>query len=301
MLEAGALRYLVAIADAGSVSIAAERSFVTQPAISRRIAQLERQLGLKLFRRTPNGMVPTPAGERLIGMARDVLTRLDRAESVMRALADQRRDFVIACPVTSGDFYVAPYMAAGGAVSGIMSAPPDEAFTLLAHGADLALSTFAPPAHLRSRRIVGIPIHCHALPDPGAEAPPTVELEEVVRRPFVLPGHASAITHGVRRAAEADGIRLDLAQIADNGHLAQARAAGGHAAALVIEEPAFGLEERVLLHNGEPIVVDLFAAWEADHYAEAAIAELVEDFAGFAVARVGPRNAELFGGLSSGG
>ncbi|MDQ0664650.1 hypothetical protein QFZ35_003148 [Arthrobacter ulcerisalmonis] len=60
---------------------------------------------------------------------------------------------------------------------------------------------------------------------------------------------------------------LGATKTTSNGTLVQALAAAGQGSSLVIEHPQFGLNNIPLLHNGEPLVVDLYAGWEADHYA----------------------------------
>jgi LysR family hydrogen peroxide-inducible transcriptional activator len=71
------LRYLVAIADAGSFSAAARRAFVSQPTLSVAIAGLETELKTKLFERRGRGVALTKAGERALGHARTVLREVE--------------------------------------------------------------------------------------------------------------------------------------------------------------------------------------------------------------------------------
>jgi LysR family nitrogen assimilation transcriptional regulator len=67
------LHYLVAVADAGSFSAAAHRTHVAQPALSRQIAMLEDQIGLRLLHRSRKGVTLTDGGIRLYTLARSVL------------------------------------------------------------------------------------------------------------------------------------------------------------------------------------------------------------------------------------
>jgi DNA-binding transcriptional LysR family regulator len=76
MLDAWTLHVLVEVADRGSFSAAGEALSMTQPAVSRQIAGLERRVGVPLFRRVPRGVRPTAAGEIATGLARDILARL---------------------------------------------------------------------------------------------------------------------------------------------------------------------------------------------------------------------------------
>ncbi len=72
-----ALRYFVAIADAGSVTAAAETVAVAQPALSRHLRELERDLNVQLLQRTARGVRLTQAGATLYESAQRIL-----AESV---------------------------------------------------------------------------------------------------------------------------------------------------------------------------------------------------------------------------
>lgn len=80
MLELRHLRSLVAIADAGKLATAAERVHLSQSALSHQIRALEDHHGLALFERTRQGLQFTPAGERLLTLARSVLGEVGAAE-----------------------------------------------------------------------------------------------------------------------------------------------------------------------------------------------------------------------------
>ena len=80
MLEIRHLRSLVAIADAGKLATAAERVHLSQSALSHQIRALEDHHGLALFERTRQGLQFTPAGERLLTLARSVLAEVSAAE-----------------------------------------------------------------------------------------------------------------------------------------------------------------------------------------------------------------------------
>ena len=73
------LRALVAIADTGTFSAAAERTSRTQSAVSLQIRKLEERLGVRLLERTSRSVRPTEAGVTLIGYARRLLDVADEA------------------------------------------------------------------------------------------------------------------------------------------------------------------------------------------------------------------------------
>ena len=76
-MELTPLRYLVAIADAGHMTRAAERLGVTQPALSAMLRKMELELGVELFHRTGRGVEPTDAGAVFIEHARDAIRRVE--------------------------------------------------------------------------------------------------------------------------------------------------------------------------------------------------------------------------------
>jgi DNA-binding transcriptional LysR family regulator len=76
-MDISALQAFLAVAESGSFSRAAERIYLTQPAISKRIAALEKEIGARLFDRIGRGIHLTPAGEALLSRARNVLKELE--------------------------------------------------------------------------------------------------------------------------------------------------------------------------------------------------------------------------------
>ncbi|MEV6674476.1 LysR family transcriptional regulator [Streptomyces sp. NPDC051162] len=73
------LRYFVAVADEGSLTRAAELLFVSQPALTKQIRQLETRLGARLFTRSRTGMTLTEPGRALAARAPALLAAWDRA------------------------------------------------------------------------------------------------------------------------------------------------------------------------------------------------------------------------------
>jgi DNA-binding transcriptional LysR family regulator len=71
------LRCLVAVVDAGGFTGAASVLGVSQPSVSRTLAQLERALGVRLLRRTSREVVLTASGERVLARARRVVAEVD--------------------------------------------------------------------------------------------------------------------------------------------------------------------------------------------------------------------------------
>ena len=75
------------VADVGTVTRAAERLGTVQPAVTRRLQRLQRELGLDLVAREGTGLVLTPAGEAFLPVARRVLAEHEAAAQAAEAFA----------------------------------------------------------------------------------------------------------------------------------------------------------------------------------------------------------------------
>jgi LysR family hca operon transcriptional activator len=87
-MELRHLRYFVAVAEAGSVTVAAARELHTsQPSLSRQIRDLEDELGTELLTRRARGIELTPAGRVFLDHARSVLSQVEAAAEAARRVA----------------------------------------------------------------------------------------------------------------------------------------------------------------------------------------------------------------------
>src|SRR5689334_3577407 len=77
--------YALAVAEEGSITAAAERLGLAQPSLSQQIGTLEKQVGVRLFTRTPQGMLPTVAGRAFLAEAEIATTASRRAVTAARA------------------------------------------------------------------------------------------------------------------------------------------------------------------------------------------------------------------------
>src|SRR5207245_1015289 len=77
LMQLHQVRYFLAVAREGSMTRAAERLFVTQPALSEQVRKLERELGCLLFERLGRGVMLTAAGEAFRGHAERAVYELE--------------------------------------------------------------------------------------------------------------------------------------------------------------------------------------------------------------------------------
>src|SRR6201982_1282388 len=91
-MELRHLRYFVAVAEAGSLTVAAEqRLHTSQPSLSRQIRDLESELGAQLLTRRARGIELTPAGRTFLDHARLVLSQVEAAGEAARQVAHPSR------------------------------------------------------------------------------------------------------------------------------------------------------------------------------------------------------------------
>lgn len=90
-MDFAALQAFLAVAETGSFSRAAERIYLTQPAISKRIATLERRFDAQLFDRIGRRVQLTEAGRALLERSRSILAELDDAKRSLANLSGQIR------------------------------------------------------------------------------------------------------------------------------------------------------------------------------------------------------------------
>lgn len=209
------LRAIVTVAESGSVTRAAQLLHVVQPAISRQITSLERELGVKLFVRTPEGMHPTQEGLTLVARARRILGEIERARAEIRPNREQ-----VSGIVTVGILGSVESLLAGDLVSAVTAKHPDIELRLataysgnlqqwLDHG-DLDMSLLYNLTTTQSVRVLPLlkdKLWAVASPDAGLTADKPVDLATVFRHPFVMP---VAGEHGLRLLIDEARLTCDV-------------------------------------------------------------------------------------------
>ena len=95
------LKYVVCIAENGSINKAAEELHVAQPNLSRVVREMEAELGIQFFRRSSRGMMLTPDGELFVSQAHKILEQVDEIESLYKEKRTAKQRFSISVPRAS--------------------------------------------------------------------------------------------------------------------------------------------------------------------------------------------------------
>ncbi len=123
-METRQISYMLAIAETGSVTKAAEGLFIAQSALDQQLLKLERELGAWLFHSARNRLVPTEAGEIYLRYARQMLGLKEEAYRIIQDLAARAADAILpgADVVLKPDLVVAAAPESGAAThAGVLS------------------------------------------------------------------------------------------------------------------------------------------------------------------------------------
>lgn len=158
-MELRQLRSFSVAYTAGSMTRAAEQLFLSQPALSRQIALLERECGARLLERGPAGVSPTPAGVALFRQARAILQLADAAPEVARDAGPSRESIEVGLAPGLPPEWIAQLIAAvmdqvSTATLLITDATSGEQLRMLRDGRlDLAVIHQVPPQGLDGTRL----------------------------------------------------------------------------------------------------------------------------------------------------
>lgn len=103
------LQYFVSVASTGSFRATAQRMFASQPAISRAVARLEREIGQQLFSRGPRGAVLTPAGEATLAYAQMFTSRFAEFKAELGSGASTT--LRLGAAATAAGSFLAPFLS----------------------------------------------------------------------------------------------------------------------------------------------------------------------------------------------
>ncbi|MGW4896796.1 LysR family transcriptional regulator [Kitasatospora sp. NPDC004240] len=212
-MDLDGVRTFVAAADAGRFQEAAAELGITQQAVSKRVAALERALGVRLFTRTPRGAGLSIDGQAFLPHARELLRVAERALTSVRAGSRPLRVDVIASRVApSGlmrDFHrahpgveldVVTLFDVETAVAALRSGAIDASFRAVAvPGRPL-------PADIASVRVLDEPLHLLTGPGHALAGARSVSVAELAGHRIWMPG----IVPGTEWAAYYDALGAEF-------------------------------------------------------------------------------------------
>lgn len=213
------LSALVTVVEAGSVTRAAHLLQLAQPAVTRHIRTLERDLGIELFERTRYGMRPTTAGANFAERARRVLAELNRARAELAPLTGQ-----VAGIVSVGLLESTAELLAEPLASAILDKYPDVELRLLTaysghlqqwlDDGDLDLSllyNLTSTPSLNVSPLVREQLWILAAASEGLDPRQPMPLAQIAARPAVMPAPGHGLHALIMSAARRTDVDIDVA------------------------------------------------------------------------------------------
>ncbi|MEO4048226.1 LysR family transcriptional regulator [Pseudomonas sp. CAU 1711] len=213
------LNAFLAVAESGSFSAAGERLFLTQPAVSKRIAALEQQLDVRLFDRLGREVGLTEAGRALLPRAYQILNVLDDTRRALTNLSGEVGGrLTLATSHHIGLHRLPPLLRAFTRMHpqvalDIQFLDSEVAYEEVLHGrAELAVITLAPetrePVH--AVPVWSDPLDFVAAPEHPLARSGAVTLADVARHPAVFPGGNTFTHHIVNKLFAAQGLAPNI-------------------------------------------------------------------------------------------
>jgi len=219
-MEIQNLRAFLLVAETGSFSLAAQRLHLTQPAVSKRVAQLEEQLNAPLFDRIGRSVSMTEAGEALLPHARTVQLELQAAEQSVRDLAgDVRGRLRLATSHHIGLHRLPPILSYFNQTFPAVQLDIDfmdseQAYELTLRGeVELAVVTLAPAEvpNIVTRPIWPDPLDFMVQRGHVLSLRSTLELNELSDYPAILPGLNTYTGQIVKNLFDRRGLPISIA------------------------------------------------------------------------------------------
>ena len=89
------LKYIIEIAETGSITMAAQRLFIAQPSLSKSVAELEKEMGITIFNRSNRGVYLSEDGTKFLSYARQIVEQTEILENEYKSAPPPRRAFAV--------------------------------------------------------------------------------------------------------------------------------------------------------------------------------------------------------------
>ena len=214
-LDLRQLKYFVGIVDDGSISLAAQRLHIAQPALSQHVRNLEETLGTPLLLRSARGVQPTEAGSRLYDRALTILKEVDEAVDLVRGYAGSPRGSVtIGMPTSVALVLAVPLIEA------VRQELPEVHLRLMEgmsgtimewlHGHRLDLAMLFDVERSTVLRVKPLLTeNLYAICPPGSSSG-DIPFCEAAALPLIVPGRPHGLRERIEKAARAAGVLLNV-------------------------------------------------------------------------------------------
>lgn len=240
-MEFSQLRTLIHVAELGSLSKAADRLRIAQPALSRQIRLLEEELGVRLFDRHGRGMIATDQGQDVLRHALRVMTEL---EEIRATVADEdaplRGHVSIGMPPTVADILSEPLVAA------FRGTHPDATLRIVSaysgylldwmHRGEIDAAILYDPKYARTLRVQPLLEEVLFLigpPGAGLSQDVAVDFADLENERLLLPSHGHGLRAILDKCADGCGFALHVPVEADSYATLKSLVHSGHGSTIL--------------------------------------------------------------------
>lgn len=279
-MDSSLFESFLAVLETGTATAAADKCYISQPALSRQIRTLEERCRTPLFTRSKSGMVPTRAARQLEPVVRDLLLHWASAELAMSALVDRKIPLTLACPTMVAEQLVLPFIPESDLlVSDVLEAPSIDLFSLVSERrVDLAFAPLLPPPGIPSKRVFRIPFLVLIPRDSDLAQRSSIDIRELPDLELIVTDRTSGTRLELDRILALSGVQVKYRHEVSRTRIGEALALSGRGQVISIDRAEFDLAEVPLLDRGRPIFVEEWAAWPSDHYAEEQVRSFISKF-----------------------
>lgn len=247
-MDISQLRTLIHVAELGSLSKAADRLHIAQPALSRQIRLLEEELGVRLFDRHGRGMIATEQGQDVLRHALRVMAELEEIRAVVSdENAPLRGHVAIGMPPTASDILSEPL------VSAFRDSHPDATLRIVSaytgylldwmHRGEIDAAILYDPKSARTLRIQPLleeTLFLIGPPGSGLSMERDVEFAALESQRLLLPSAGHGLRTLVDRYAQEAGFLLNVKVEADSYSTLKSLVHNGHGVTVLPLAPIHG-------------------------------------------------------------
>jgi DNA-binding transcriptional LysR family regulator len=284
------LKAYLAVVEHNGFRRAAERLFVSQPSLTRRIARLEQELGVLLLERSRHGVRTTVQGDALLSAARRVLATVEEARVATSGRWSQT--IVLGCTTTAAGSYLTDFLAAwipkhpSTRVKMVEDTPTRTRQRLMEHECDAAIASPPVPRDVDSLPITRVEVQALIPPGHRLDCPGPLSVEELDAESVLVTGEQFRSTKLLRSACQMAGVQPEIIFECSVGQIVAALVEAGVGIGVLSDavdrRRVDDLNARRLCDaDGRPLAFDLHINWVRNRMLHPMVHRFARDFSEF--------------------
>ena len=290
------VKYFLTLADSPTVTAAADRLGITQPALSRQLRRFEKEVGLELLERgtsaggsSSSALRLNEAGRSLVSSCRRLYAENRRAEQAADSLRHGSvKQLTIAATQTTISTLLAPLIATARVGTPVLTTQPIEhyaAFKALEGSADAVVSPLPPREGLSFHALGYAPIRVWVAPNCELAHQSSVDISQLIQYRLALPTHRSVSRTLFDAFLGTVGASLGEIIECDDTATLLALAKAGRALAICTEIAESDLVPLGITAGNESLQgVPLYLVWNPGHFACTDLENLGQELRSFLAA-----------------